>query len=313
MNFMAFDITKLSKFKVPTDGKMFFQCPQKISEMVEINTGKTPSFINFDTNFANFSIPVFNFLNGWISNPYFTGLNLSQLQVDCIKQSNLEQCKVQVKTVVKENLSEHDKCIAILRLGGTYEAYLASLKYNIRRQIKIETCVSHVNIYECDEKKLQKFYSIYKSNMIAMKSPCQSFHFFTSFRKVLGRDLKIAILSRRNMERMYALFVEGAEYCDVLWTSQLKDEDVNFETYKMYNELILYSFEKSKKYFSFGRCNYGSGSYNFKRRWKPDFYKVEYTMPILDSRNGSKFRSLLGISTINELASRSRIFEKYIG
>lgn len=309
---MAFEITKFSKFTLPRDGEMFFQCPETISHMVQLNTGKVPYFANFVSGSVKFSLPVFNFLNGWICNPYFTGLKLSPAHINCITLSCLERSKVQIKTVEKEELSKNDKCIAVLRLTGSYEAYLASLKYNIRRQIKIESQKSCVKIHACDEYKLSKFYSLYKKNMIELKSPYQSFEFFINFQKVLGSRLKIAVLCRNNMERMFALVVDGETYRDVLWTSQLKDSDIGFETYKMYNDLIMGSFKNSKKYFSFGRSNYGSGSYDFKRRWKPDFYKISYTLPVLDSRNTSKIRSLLGNPLINEVASRSKIFEKYI-
>lgn len=309
---MAFEITKSSKFAVPTDGEMFFQCPRKISQLVEMNTGKMPYFANFESDSVKFSIPVFNFLNGWVCNPHFTGLNLSPMQADCVRQSNLEQYKMQVKTIEKNAPGKNDKCIAVLRLSGTYEAYLMSLKYNIRRQIKIETQKSYVKIHECDEQKLKKFHSIYRQNMIDLKSPYQSFKFFINLKEVLGKNIKIAVLYRNNMERMFALFVDGVKYNDVLWTSQIKDNDVGFETYKMYSELILHSFDHNKKFFSFGRSNYGSGTYNFKRRWKPDFYNIRHTLRALDSRNTSKLRSLLGIALVNEVASRSRVFEKYI-
>lgn len=184
------------------------------------------------------------------------------------------------------------KVTAYLHLEKDCNLYFKSLKYNVRRQIRIAQ-ENGVYIKRGKLELLDDFFIVYCKNMNYLGFPPQPKYFFRVFLEnwTLGDvDIFVAYKNDAPIGCSFLLAFEGiVENC---WASTLREYNGIFTPYLMYWELIKYSIEKGNKIFSFGRSSNDSGTLAFKKHWKPDIITVYYNYS--SSRSG-------GIKNSNKL------------
>lgn len=313
---MELSISNDQLFSLPALNKNFSTDIESWTVFAEKVSGRRRKYLNFRLDSETFSLPAIKFLNGYTPLPFTSGLFFANVHFSDLISETIKSERVNLRVIVDELPKDGFKCEAILDLSVfdlDLNDYFSSLKYNVRRQIKLESETSSVLHDVCFEEYFEIFYTYYFQNMLKHRSPCQSRNFFITLKSIFGDKLIMSIVNRPSGVRFFGLSLLIGKTYQVLWTAQNFDSYSRFEPYLFYFSSIAYARSREANCFNFGRSNYGSGSYLFKRHWKPKFYNIRSDSVSFDSRNSSKLRNFLGNEFINFTLSKARIFERFIG
>lgn len=168
------------------------------------------------------------------------------------------------------NYFNEDKVATYLELKPTIEDQLSVFKYNHRRKIKKAYKNNLEVIISNDLESMVSFYDVYSRNMLRLGSPALSKAFFDNLLKEYKfGEVKIFLVKLNGKVIGGAVVLSYHNFIEDCWLSTLSKYNYLYTSVLLYWEMIKYSIEKDKKYFSFGRSTKDSSLLHFKKQWKP--------------------------------------------
>ena len=163
-----------------------------------------------------------------------------------------------------------EKIATFIELKSSHEEQIAFFKSNHRRKIKRAYKNGLEISFSSEVDDMQSFYTIYSKNMLRLGSPVLSEKFFLNLLKYYKYgDVKVFIVRLDNKVIGGAVLLDYFKFAEDCWLSTLSEFNYLYTGLFLYWEMIKYSINKKKKYFSFGRSTRESSLLNFKRQWKP--------------------------------------------
>lgn len=186
---------------------------------------------------------------------------------------------------------QRNKLTSYLELMDNTDSQHRILKYNVRRQLRIAS--ENLDIEFGGVNSLDDFYWVYAKNMKRLGSPPQPKRFFKRLLEVCGENEAI-IVNAYYKEKcvgssFYMAYEDVAEVC---WSASDINYNKFYVPYLLHWELIKYSIRAGKKIFSFGRSTYSSGSYKYKRNWKPTEHPLVFNYDKPSKSKQSYIRNL---------------------
>ncbi len=163
-----------------------------------------------------------------------------------------------------------DKVATYLKLEKVVDEQLATFTSNHRRKIKkaykngLHISISH-NVED-----IKLFYSVYCRNMLRLGSPALSENFFLTLLDTYQfGEVKVFLVKLKGEVIGGAVTLSYHNFTEDCWLSTISKYNYLYTSVLLYWEMIKYSIENEKKYFSFGRSSKASSLLKFKRQWKP--------------------------------------------
>ena len=176
------------------------------------------------------------------------------------------------------NYFSDDKVATYLELQPTIDKQLSLLKYNHRRKIKKAYKNNLEIVISNNLQSMELFYDVYSRNMLRLGSPPLSKFFFSNLLKDYKfGELKIFLVKLENKVVGGAVMLSYHNFAEDCWLSTLSDYNHLYCSVLLYWEMIKYSIEKDKKYFSFGRSTKDSSLLHFKKQWMPIEKKLYFS------------------------------------
>jgi len=191
------------------------------------------------------------------------------------------------------NYFNDDKVATYLKLQPTIDKQLAVLKYNHRRKIKKAYKNNLEVIISNNLASMQLFYDVYSRNMLRLGSPPLSKTFFYNLLKDYKfGEIKIFLVKLDNKVVGGAVMLSYHNFAEDCWLSTLSNYNHLYSSVLLYWEMIKYSIEKEKRYFSFGRSTKDSSLLHFKKQWQPIERKLYFSYSDPQKINFKKMKFL---------------------
>jgi len=210
-----------------------------------------------------------------------------------IIRRNKKYTKIEIFESIKSFLPKHfeirefetytsyfndDKVATYLELKPTIEKQLAFFKYNHRRKIKKAYKNNLEVVISSNLESMRIFYDIYSRNMLRLGSPPLSKSFFYNLLEDYKfGELKVFLVKFDNKFIGGAVMLSYHNFAEDCWLSTLSQYNHLYSSALLYWEMIKYSIEKDKKYFSLGRSTKNSSLLHFKKQWKPIERKLYFS------------------------------------
>ncbi len=243
------------------------------------------------TLIQNESGELLGFMNGvmfngkYISVPHFSygGAATNNIQVAKELESSING-RFEIRSFRKvSSFFSEDKVTSYLNLSLTFDDYFNSLKYNIRRQIRIAN-ENNIIIKFGGLDLLDDFFCVYSKNMSRLGSPPQPKYFFEAFlKKWDSGEVLIFCAYIDNMPVGCSFLLSFGGIIENCWAATLVEYNKYFVPYLLYYNIIKYSFNQKYKVFSFGRSSVDSGSLMFKKHWKPVIVPIYFNYQNMNS------------------------------
>ena len=176
------------------------------------------------------------------------------------------------------NYFNDDKVATYLELQPTIDMQLSMLKYNHRRKIK-KAYKNNLYIEISNNlESMELFYDVYSRNMLRLGSPSLSKKFFYNLLKDYKfGELNIFLVKLDDKVIGGAVMLSYHNFSEDCWLSTLSNYNHLYTSVLLYWEMIKYSIEEDKKYFSFGRSTKDSSLLHFKKQWNPIEKKLYFS------------------------------------
>lgn len=203
--------------------------------------------------------------------------------VDIAKQNNVNRLEIRqnYKNIdIKTFSAEH--CDQVLELSKTTDAQWKEFKTKVRNQIrKAEKSQLSVDIghYLVDE-----FYAVYSRNMRDLAFPVFDKKYFLSILSNFKELVNIIIVRKRKPIGCMFTFAAGDTYVDY-FASTLREYNHYCPNNLLYWTAIKLAIQNGHKYFDFGRSQYGSGTFQFKKQWGAKDIPLYYYYPYLKTNS----------------------------
>jgi FemAB-related protein (PEP-CTERM system-associated) len=180
--------------------------------------------------------------------------------------------------------SWNDKVSMFLDLDGSEEVLWKRLPSERRNRIrKGRQCGLQASVHGVEG--LSDFYSVLAGNMRDVGSPVHSRRFFHQIMKHLNDHARILLVRLGEQSIGAALMLSYKGILSIPWVSSSRAFFEKYPNQILYWEAIRYASANGCVALDFGRCSYGSGTYEAKRQWgaKPVrlhwYYYPETTRP----------------------------------
>lgn len=231
--------------------------------------------------------------NKFISMPHFSYGGIATNSPNLLfNHSQIKESKFEIRSFQKySDYRYEDKVTSYLNLTIGKEEYFSSLKYNIRRQIRIAS-ENNIIIKRGNKELLNDFLEVYEKNMTRLGSPSQPKIFFeTVLNEWENGEAVIFCAYLGNKPISVSFMLSFGDIIENCWAGSLFEYNKLYVPYLIYSEMIKYSFSKGYKIFSFGRSTKDSGSLAFKKHWKPQVIQLyfNFNCPVKQSIKEKKF------------------------
>jgi len=164
----------------------------------------------------------------------------------------------------------------VLELPESSDELMKSFKSKLRSQIKkpikegLDTRIGQTEL-------LDDFYHVFAVNMKDLGSPVHSKRLFHNILKEFSENCKIAMtyIGKRPVAGGVMLFFKNTLMNP--WASFLKSYKLLSPNMFLYWSMLAYASDNGFKYFDFGRCTPGGGTYKFKEQWGANPEILDYS------------------------------------
>ena len=176
------------------------------------------------------------------------------------------------------NNFNNEKVATYLELKPTIEEQLVVFKSNHRRKIN-KAYKNNLKIaISSNVESMELFYAVYCRNMLRLGSPPLSNKFFSNLLKEYKfGEVKVFLVKLDGKVIGGAVTLSYNNFVEDCWLSTLSKYNHLYTNLLLYWEMIKYSIESEKKYFSFGRSTKDSSLLHFKRQWSPIEKKLYFS------------------------------------
>jgi serine/alanine adding enzyme len=152
------------------------------------------------------------------------------------------------------------------------ESFKSKLRSQIRKPVKegVETRIGGTEL-------LNDFYHVFAINMKDLGSPVHSRHLFFNLLKVFPDKSKIAVAYYGKKPVAGSIMLLFRDTVMNPWASFLKSYKKMSPNMLLYWSMLAYACDNGFKYFDFGRCTPGGGTFKFKEQWGASPENLEYS------------------------------------
>jgi FemAB-related protein (PEP-CTERM system-associated) len=154
----------------------------------------------------------------------------------------------------------------MLKLPDTAETLMKSFKSKLRSQIRkpikkgLKSKIGGADL-------LDDFYKVFSTNMRDLGSPVHSKSLLRNVIEEFSEDAKVVVVYRKKMPVACSMIIGFKDTLENPWASSLREFSKLSPNMLLYWAMLEYACENGFKYFDFGRCSPGSGTYRFKEQW----------------------------------------------
>jgi FemAB-related protein (PEP-CTERM system-associated) len=224
------------------------------------------------------SIP-FNQIAGIISDNIEAKKLLMAKAIEIAKQNNVKRLEIRQNyknSDIKDISSEH--CDQVLDLAKTADAQWKDFTTRIRNHIR-KADKSHFSV-DMGHHLVDEFYAVYSHNMRDLAFPVFSKKYFSSILSNFKDQANIIIVRKRKPIGCMFTFASGDTFVDYV-ASTLRGYNKYCPNYLLYWTAIKLAIQNGHQYFDFGRSQYGSGTFQFKKQWGAQNNLLYYHYPYL--------------------------------
>ena len=215
-----------------------------------------------------------------------------------------------------------NKVRMILELPETSDELMNSFKSKLRSQIRkpikegVETRIGQTEI-------LDDFYHVFAINMKDLGSPVHSKRLFQNILKEFSGNSEVVVAYCGKKPAAGGILLNFKETMMNPWASFIKSYKKMSPNMLLYWSMLAHACDNGFKYFDFGRCTPGGGTYKFKEQWGATPESLDYSyfsnngsfdgMPISEKKLfkiGSEVWKKLPVLSTKILGPK---FRKYIG
>lgn len=238
-------------------------------------------------------MPGVMFNNKFISMPHFSyGGIATSCQELLFSPSQIKETNFEIRSFEKySDYRYENKVTSYLDITVGEKEYFSSLKYNVRRQIRISE-ENGINIKKGKLELLDDFLQVYAKNMTRLGSPPPPKIFFQTILEEWNYGEAIIFCAYyKNKPISVSFMLSFGDIIENCWAGSLFEYNKLFVPYLIYSEMIKYSISKGYKIFSFGRSTKDSGSLAFKKHWKSNIIQLYFNCdsPVKQSIKEKKF------------------------
>ena len=197
--------------------------------------------------------------------------------VDIAKQNNVNRLEIRqnYKNIdIKAISSEH--CSQVLKLAETTEAQWKEFRPEIRNRIR-KADKNHLSV-DMGHHLLDEFYAVYSQNMRDLAFPVFDKKYFSSILSIFKKQVDIIIVKKRKPMGCMLTFSAGDTLADY-YVSTIREYNKYSPNNLLYWTAIKCAIQNGCRFFDFGRSQYGSGTFEFKKRWGAKENTLYYHYP----------------------------------
>jgi FemAB-related protein (PEP-CTERM system-associated) len=114
---------------------------------------------------------------------------------------------------------------------------------------------------------LNDFYSVFSVNMRDLGTPVYPRRFFQSLAERFPQQTQLVVGYLDSKAVAAAFLTTHHDMVEIPWASSLKTHKTTNINMWMYWQILAWSCQHNFKFFDFGRCTKGEGTYRFKKQW----------------------------------------------
>ena len=164
----------------------------------------------------------------------------------------------------------------VLGLPESSDELMKTFKSKLRSQIKkpikegLESRIGQAEL-------LDDFYHVFAVNMKDLGSPVHSKRLFFNLLREFPNNSKIAMVYNGKTPTACGFMLYYKDTLMNPWASFLKSYKQLSPNMLLYWSMLAYACDRGFKYFDFGRCTPGGGTYKFKKQWGAKSELLDYS------------------------------------
>ena len=175
--------------------------------------------------------------------------------------------------------TKQHKVSMLLELPDNPDTLMNGFKAKLRSQIK-KPVKEGLTANFGREDELDNFYEVFAINMRDLGTPVYSKKFFANVLSAFPENARICTVYHQG-QALASGFVFGfRDVLEIPWASSLRDFNALAPNMLLYWSVLEFAIKQGYKFFDFGRCTPGEGTYKFKEQWgaKPLSLHWQYWM-----------------------------------
>ena len=184
---------------------------------------------------------------------------------------NTQAKYLEVRNIHQSNMlpiTREHKVTMWLELFDDIDSQWGGLDAKVRNQIR-KAQKSGLKIKKGKKELLDEFYRVFSCNMRDLGTPVIGKKFFNNILKYFSEKTRIFIVEFEGQAIAGAFTLYHHGITGIPWASSIKRCNKLCPNEFMYWEAIMEAISLECKWFDFGRCTKETGTYRFKKQWKP--------------------------------------------
>ncbi len=159
------------------------------------------------------------------------------------------------------------KVTFILPLPENTETLWKSLKAKVRSQVR-RPLKEYMSAQVGGIELLDDYYHVFARNMRDLGTPVYARKFFATILNHFPKEARLVVVYSREQIPVAAAFLLGfRDTMEIPWASSLREYNRFSPNMLLYWKCFETAIGNGFRYFDFGRCTPGSGTYRFKKQW----------------------------------------------
>lgn len=230
-----------------------------------------PCFILFKENEKFALIASFKTSKGYISLPFvsYSGFysndeNILQQLKDYLKNNNIE---IDSRDLLKSEVTEgYVNPIAKFENMDDFWTNIQPRFRSLMRKSEKQNLIFIVENY------IDNFYNLYSLGMRNLGTPVHKKDYFNELAKYFSPKIFTIFDKNKAIGSMFCL--NDNDTLAVLYAYVLPEYSKEYANYFLYLNAIKWMTSNNLVYFDMGRSTYNEGTFHFKKKFRPEFYKI---------------------------------------
>ncbi len=234
--------------------------------------GLNPYFIMISDNDKFALIATFKINDKYVSLPYlnfagykFNDLALLQELKSYFKENNM---MVDSRDLIEEE-STYGYVNPIVNFNS-FDEFWNNISSNTRTQFRKS---EKNNFIFKENDSIDVFYSLYQLSMRNLGTPSHKKDFFKQIQKYMNTIVLTIYDENKAIGSMFCIYDVNIFF--IAYAATLTEYNSQYANYFLYLNALKFMDKKGLTILDMGRTTYGIGTFDFKKKFKPKFYKIE--------------------------------------
>ena len=167
-----------------------------------------------------------------------------------------------------------ENIIQKIAIGSSREEIMQGFSSNLRRKIR-KARKNGIHI-EFNNNLLSPFYKVYRKNMHRLGTPQHSIRFLRQILNYFPDNVQLVTARFENVWIGGMFIMKYKTVARDPWTSTLWEYNKLYTSNLLYFTAMVFALENNCRFFDFGRSQYESGTFNFKKQWGCEVEQLYY-------------------------------------